>query len=69
MFTRETIERITAPSLFLWGDEDPVGGATTAELFTGRFSNATLEMVPGAGHAPWIDEPELCARQIREFFA
>jgi hypothetical protein len=32
--------------------EDPMGGAGVAEVFVAQLPDATLELVPGAGHAP-----------------
>lgn len=66
-FTDDLIERVTAPTLFLWGDSDPMGGADIARDFTSRFPNSMLEIVEQAGHAPWIDESDLIARRISEF--
>lgn len=65
----DLIERIGAPVLFVWGGEDPMGGEAVARPFVGRFSDASVEMLPLAGHAPWIDEPEQCARLVRDFLA
>lgn len=57
------------PALLLWGDEDPNGGVLVAEKFVARLPNAQLEVIPQAGHAPWIDELDLCAERTRSFLA
>jgi pimeloyl-ACP methyl ester carboxylesterase len=31
--------------------------------------NAELEMLPGAGHAPWLDDPDHCAKTISTFLS
>ena len=54
-------------ALLLWGDEDPNGGRPEAEAFAARLPNATLEMLDRAGHAPWIDEIDVCAAKTRSF--
>jgi len=61
------LSRVTMPVLFLWGDEDPNGGEDVARGFSARFPDAQLEVIPRAGHAPWIDEPDLCARRTQAF--
>jgi len=61
------LARVTMPVLLLWGEEDPNGGTAIAEAFAPRLPNATLEIVPRAGHAPWIDEPDHCATRIEAF--
>jgi pimeloyl-ACP methyl ester carboxylesterase len=65
----ELLARLTMPVLFLWGDEDTNGGADVAREFSPRLPDAQLEIIPEAGHAPWFDELELCARRTREFLA
>lgn len=58
LFTDEELSRVSSPVHCFWGEDDPNGGAETAERFVDRLPNATLELVADAGHAPWIDEPE-----------
>ena len=64
--TAEDLQKISQPTLFLWGKDDPFGstdsGRTAAEL----ISDAHIEVV-GTGHLPWWDEPDKCARLIRAF--
>lgn len=67
LLTDDTLARVTSPCLFLWGEEDPNGGRAVAEAFVPRLPQATLEVVPRAGHAPWIDELDHCARRTTEF--
>ena len=57
------------PTLIVWGEDDrmiPSGhGSAAAELVPGcRF-----ELVPGAGHYPHEDDPELFARLVADFVA
>ena len=67
LFTDEELQRLHMPVLLLWGDEDSNGGIPEAEAFAARLPSATLEIVHRAGHAPWIDEIELCAAKTRDF--
>jgi pimeloyl-ACP methyl ester carboxylesterase len=67
--TDDLLARLTMPVLLLWGDEDTIGGADVARGFAPRLPEAQLEIIPEAGHAPWIDELELCARRTREFLS
>lgn len=63
----DTLARVTVPTLFAWGEDDPIGGADVAEPFVAQFPDASLEMIPESGHAPWVDEPALVARLIEDF--
>jgi pimeloyl-ACP methyl ester carboxylesterase len=67
LFTDEELARITSPAYFYWGEDDPNGGAETAKTFVPRLPNGTLELVPGAGHAPWIDDIERATESTRTF--
>jgi pimeloyl-ACP methyl ester carboxylesterase len=58
---------IRTPILFLWGEDDPNGGADIARQFAEHFPNAELELIAGAGHAPWMDDPDHAARATRMF--
>jgi pimeloyl-ACP methyl ester carboxylesterase len=59
--------RVTAPTLFLWGERDPFGGVETAREVVERMPNAELDMVAGAGHAPWLDDLERCVGRAATF--
>lgn len=59
--------RIGAPTLFLWGEADPFGGADIARSFVEAFSHGRLELVPGAGHAVWMDDPTHAAAVVDSF--
>ena len=60
---------ITTPIQFLWGADDPNGGCELARAFTAPFPNAEFECWSGAGHAPWIDDPDRAAAATRAFLA
>ncbi len=67
LLSREVLGRVSAPSLFLWGTDDPMGGETIARGFVSQVPNAELEMIPGAGHAPWMDDPDHVAARVNDF--
>jgi pimeloyl-ACP methyl ester carboxylesterase len=56
------LERVTQPALVLWGDEDPWLPSHLADTYASILRNATVEHIPGAGHWPWLDRPELAQR-------
>ena len=65
-FLREDeLRRIEAPVVFIWGDHDVYGGPEIGRRAVGLMPNARLETIPGV-HAPFLDDPELCARVVRE---
>lgn len=60
---------IATPLFFLWGEQDPFGGAEIARSFVNHFPNAELQLMPGAGHAVWMDDAELAAETVRTFLS
>jgi pimeloyl-ACP methyl ester carboxylesterase len=67
VLSHELLGAIRSPCLFLWGEEDPLGGAATANNFVRQIPGAELVMIPEAGHAAWIDEPQYAAMVTRQF--
>ena len=59
---------ITAPALVVWGERDRWIPARFGSGYAAALGDATLELVPDAGHWPWIDRPEVGAR-IVDFLA
>jgi pimeloyl-ACP methyl ester carboxylesterase len=58
---------IRTPTYFLWGEDDPMGDAKIARQFVRNIPGAEIEMMPGAGHAVWIDDPDHAAAATRHF--
>ena len=67
LFSDALLASITTPVHFLWGEDDPMGGDAIARAFVTRIRGATLELVPNAGHAPWIDDPDHVAAATKRF--
>ena len=67
LFTDDQLAELAMPVLFLWGEDDPNGGAAVAREFAPRLPNSRLVIVPGAEHAPWLDDLETCVSQTRDF--
>jgi pimeloyl-ACP methyl ester carboxylesterase len=60
---------VSAPALVLWGAEDPYIPQRFGAGYAATLGDATLEVVPDAGHWPWIDRPELATRIIEHLNA
>jgi pimeloyl-ACP methyl ester carboxylesterase len=48
---------LTCPSLVVWGERDPYLSIRFAEDYAHVLPDSQLELIPGAGHWPWIDDP------------
>jgi 2-hydroxy-6-oxonona-2,4-dienedioate hydrolase/4,5:9,10-diseco-3-hydroxy-5,9,17-trioxoandrosta-1(10),2-diene-4-oate hydrolase len=62
----EELRELALPTLLIWGDHDPVGGADAVRLTADTIPVARLEMLP-AGHAPWLGHPGRTASLVSEF--
>ena len=61
----ELLGRVRTPTHFIWGEHDPFGSPKTGRDLVALLPNATLEVLAGAGHAPWLDDLDYCAAAVR----
>ena len=60
---------IEAPTIVLHGTEDKVVDVRNAELLAERIPGARVELVPGAGHLFFWEDPEAFLAPVRAFLA
>jgi pimeloyl-ACP methyl ester carboxylesterase len=65
----EEIPSITAPTLLLWGDRDPVSPIAVAEHLASLLPNAALRVIPGGTHSLALDDAYEVAARIRDHLA
>jgi pimeloyl-ACP methyl ester carboxylesterase len=64
------LPRVSCPVLAIHGDHDEYGSAAhPRRIVDGVAGPARLEMLPGGGHIPYREQPELVTRLIAEFLA
>ncbi len=63
--TPALLAQVTPPVHLFWGTDDIFGGEGPARELADALPSATVEMVPGAGHAPWFDAPDAAAAAVR----
>ncbi len=54
----EGLRAVTSPVLVVGGSRDALTGLDSVLAVAGSFPTAEHAVVPGAGHFPWVDEPE-----------
>jgi len=64
-----SLKEISASVLVVVGELDALTGVSVAERFTEVLSDATVAVIPGAGHFPWIDAPEAFASAVAAFLS
>ncbi len=63
---RAECARVTAPVLLIHGNHDPRPIDGVASLAR-ALPKATLTVIDGAGHQPWVERPDTVQRLIRDF--
>jgi pimeloyl-ACP methyl ester carboxylesterase len=58
------LDRLSCPALILWGDGDIYLPTRFAHAYAKALPDAEVEIVPGAGHWPWIDDPAVVNRVL-----
>jgi pimeloyl-ACP methyl ester carboxylesterase len=58
---------LTAPTLVLWGERDPLLGPEHATLWTSHLPDAHSVIIPGAGHLPYVEQTDAVVAAIRTF--
>lgn len=60
---------ITVPTLVLYGEHEPAFIRRHAPKLGAEIRNAVVRVMPGAGHASNLDDPEFFTAALREFLA
>jgi pimeloyl-ACP methyl ester carboxylesterase len=63
------ISRVKAPVLVVMGDKDPdwTNPVQEAEWVASNFEKVETLIVPGAGHAPMFERPEVVSEKVLSF--
>ena len=65
----ERIRTITAPTLLLWGDSDPISPVAVGEYLASLLPRSKLIVVPGGSHGFAEEQPEVVAPYIASHLA
>lgn len=63
----ETFGAVESPTCFLWGKDDAFGDPRVARRTIELLPDAELELLEGAGHLPWLDDPDHATAVTRAF--
>jgi len=65
----QTLARIAAPVLILWGEEDKVIDVSSTDVFKRLLPQSQVFILKGVGHAPQIEHTQETAQIYRAFLA
>ncbi|GAB4009052.1 alpha/beta hydrolase [Nocardioides ultimimeridianus] len=57
-------EQVLHPTLLIWGERDPFAPLKTAEEMLARLPAGRLEVIPGIGHTPLVEAPEVLTKLL-----
>ena len=61
------LSQVTAPVLVVAGSRDGLTGVEAAHAVARGFPNAETAVLEGAGHFPWVDEPDAFRTAVLDF--
>lgn len=64
---QRTLPRLGAPTLLIWGSEDPIMEPPMRDSLRRALPNARVKIFPGLGHNPFWEDPAAVAREIEAF--
>jgi pimeloyl-[acyl-carrier protein] methyl ester esterase len=64
---RDSLGNIDCPTLLLLGERDMLVPVTAGRAARELIPDAQLEVIAGAGHAPFIAQPEVVAARVKRF--
>lgn len=62
-----SLSQVTAPVLVVAGSRDGLTGVEAAHAVARGFPNAETAVLEGAGHFPWVDEPDAFRTAVLDF--
>jgi pimeloyl-[acyl-carrier protein] methyl ester esterase len=65
---REVVPLVQQPALLIHGDSDSVVPVDAAQWLVHRLPDATLQVFPRCGHAPFLSRPREFVREVADFF-
>lgn len=66
---RADVPRIQQPTLVIHGDADPLVPLAASQWLAENLPNASLTVLPGAGHVPIMTRPRQVAEAMERFIA
>lgn len=66
---REALRSVRAHVLVVVGERDALTGVEVAKRFAEVLPHAEIATIAGAGHFPWVDEPEAFRQAVEGFLS
>ncbi len=60
----DIIEKVTAPSLIIWGEKDEIAPLRTGKLLSYKLKKSEFQIMKGVGHVPMMEQTEAYANIV-----
>jgi pimeloyl-ACP methyl ester carboxylesterase len=64
---QSTLPRLRAPTLLIWGSQDPIMEEPQRKTLTDALPAATVKVFDGLGHNPFWEDPQGVAAVVNGF--
>lgn len=64
---QDTLRKVDVPALVLCGEDDALCPVHRHTLMADLIPNATLKIIPGAGHLPTLEQPQLTNKALMQW--
>jgi len=61
--------RIKTPTLVIWGTHDGVVSIAHAQAYLQGITGAEFVALPGCGHLPLVEQPDVCVQAVLHYLA
>lgn len=65
----DKLQRITVPTLLIWGKEDKLIPFEYSQQFISSINNCEFIPMEGCGHSPYVEEPEKLSELVIKFLS
>ncbi|MEE4355368.1 MAG: alpha/beta hydrolase [Desulfococcaceae bacterium] len=66
---RDSLHRIAAPVLAMWGENDDLVPIHHADILLQSVPNGRKTVLPGGSHAPYLSDPEWFRKEMGDFLS
>ncbi len=61
------LNKITAPTLIVWGDSDKLINVSAVQIFKKNIKNSKTAIIKECGHLPMLEKPQETASVYKDF--
>ncbi len=63
----KSLKKISAPTLIVWGENDPVIPIKYADDFVSSIKDCRIVTMDNCGHTPYVDDPKRFSKLVLDF--